>query len=98
MAITVKIAGTRSAVALSDASTEFVAIGPFVLYGDDFGVGESAVLHRLGPNGVFSPLTNKDGLVSVSSAPNSVYVEALGTYRITKSATAALASVGYEEQ
>lgn len=87
-----------SVAAVSGAGTEFVTTGPFVLYGDDFGVGEHCMLTRLGPSGVHKPMTNKDGAILVSHAPNTVYVEAFGTFRLIKTATAAEASVGYEEQ
>ena len=42
MAITVKIAATTAAD--SGAGTEFMTTAPFVLYGDDFGVDEHAIL------------------------------------------------------
>jgi hypothetical protein len=96
MAITVKIAATTNAVLITDASTEFVASGPFVLHGDGFGPDESAVLCCLGPKGVQRPATNRQGTIFVSALPNMVYVEAPGTYRIIKSATAIAAAVGYE--
>ena len=95
MAITAVIAATKDAA--SGATTEFTTVGPFVLYGDHFGWAESAKLQRLGPSGQYLDATNKDGVIRVASAPNMVYVEAPGTYRIDKSKTAAAASVGYEE-
>ena len=96
MAITVKIAPTINAA--SGAGTEFVTTGPFVLYGDDFAAGEHCMLTRLGPSGAQKPMTNKDGVILVSSNPNTVYVEAFGTFRLVKSVTSSEASVGYEEQ
>lgn len=97
MAITTVIAAKIAAVAITDATTEFVTTGPFVLYGDDFGVGESAILYRTGPSGL-RPATNEKGAILVSAYPNFVYVEAAGTYRVVKTATALAAAVGYEVQ
>ena len=94
MAITVKIAATKSAV--SGAATEFTATGPFVLYGDGFGVHEHAKLLRLGPSGAQHPLTNEREQVKVSAYPNTVIVGFPGTFRIDKMATNETASVGYE--
>jgi len=96
MAITVKIAATTAAD--SGAGTEFITTAPFVLYGDDFGVDEHAILTRLGPSGAHKPMTNKDGVIMVSAFPNTVLVDAFGTFRLIKTVTAVAASVGYEEQ
>lgn len=97
MAITSVIAAKTAAVAITDATTEFTTTGPFVLYGDDFGVGESAILYRTGVKGL-RPATNKDGVIRVSAYPNFVYVEAAGVYRVIKDLTVLTAAVGYEEQ
>ena len=95
MAITVVIAATKDPA--SGAATAFTTTGPFVLYGDHFGWGESAKLLRLGPSGQYLEATSKEGVVQVSAFPNMVYVDTPGTFRIDKGATAAAASVGYEE-
>ena len=95
MAIEVVIAPTVEAV--SGVSTEFIATGPFVLYGDGFGVHEKARLLRLGPSGTFQEATNDKVVIEVSAFPNMVVVDAPGTYRIQKFATVNQASVGYEE-
>ena len=95
MAIVTVIAATSNPA--SGAVTEFTTTSPFVLYGDHFGWAESAQLLRLGPSGEYLPATNKDGVVQVSAFPNMVYVDTPGTFRIDKGATAAAASVGYEE-
>ena len=97
MAITTKIAATTSAVEVTDATTELVATGPFVVYADNFAVGESVAVYRLGPSATFLPLTNKDGSVFLSAIPNMIYVEAAGTYRFVKTITATAASVGIEQ-
>jgi hypothetical protein len=57
MAITTKIAATTSAVAITDATTELVATGPFVVYADNFAAGESVAVYRLGPSAAFLPLS-----------------------------------------
>lgn len=95
MAITPIIAATIEAV--SGAATNFTANGPFVLYGDNFGLAEYAKLERLGPSGVYLEATNKAGVITLAKYPNMVYVEAPGSYRINKSVTHESASVGYEE-
>jgi hypothetical protein len=97
MAITATIAPTVLAVAPA-VGNEFIPTGPFVFYGDNFSEKEKAHLMRLGPSGAFVHATNKDGRIFVSAHPNMVYVDAKGTYRIDKDATAIAASVGYEEQ
>lgn len=97
MAIITVIAAKVEPVAITDATTEFVTTGPFVLYGDDFGVDESAILYRTGPKGL-RPATSEKGVILVSAQPNFVYVEAAGTYRVVKDATALTAAVAYEEQ
>ena len=43
-------------------------------------------------------MTNKDGVIMVSAFPNTVLVDAFGTFRLIKTVTAVAASVGYEEQ
>jgi len=96
MAITVVISATTAAA--SGAGTQFTTTGPFVLYGDNFAGTEFASLTRLGPSAAYSVMTNKDGAIGVGARPNSVYVEAAGTFRVDKPATVAAASIGYEEQ
>ena len=95
MAITVVVAATKDPA--SGATTEFTTTGPFVLYGDHFGWDESAQLLRLGPSGQYLPATNREGVILVGSQPNMVLVDVPGSYRLDKVATAAAASVGYEE-
>lgn len=96
MAITAVISNTTAAV-VPAAGNQFTTTGPFVLYGDNFASGESAILYRLGPSTNYSVATNKDGPIRVSDSPNMVYVEAPGTYRLGKTTTTAAAYVGYEE-
>lgn len=100
MAITVVITARTAAVALTDETTRFTTSGPFVLYGDGFGVNdfEKAYLYRLGPGGTYIQFTNEKGRAYVAHRPNTVYVEAAGSYQIVKTTTGAAASVGYEEQ
>lgn len=95
MAITVTIAPT--VLAVSGVATQFVASGPFVLYGDGFAEGEWCSLERLGPSGTYIKARNEKGVIKVGADPNMVYVEAPGSYRLRKSATRTAASVGYEE-
>ena len=95
MAITVVIAPTVHAV--SGIGTQFVASGPFVLYGDGFAEGERCVLERLGPSGTYIKATNEKGAIRVGAYPNMVYVEAPGSYRLSKGPTRSAAAVGYEE-
>lgn len=95
MAITVTIAPTTLAV--SGVATQFVASGPFVLYGDGFAEGEWCSLERLGPSGTYIKASNEKGVIKVGADPNMVYVEAPGSYQLVKSATRTAASVGYEE-
>lgn len=95
MAITVTIAPT--VLAVSGVATQFVASGPFVLYGDGFAEGEWCSLERLGPSGTYIKARNEKGVIKVGADPNMIYVEAPGSYRLVKSATRTAASVGYEE-
>ena len=96
MAVTTVIAAKTAAVALTDATTEFVASGPFTFYGDDFAVGEFAMLYRIGPSAALKPATTKLGVAMVSAYPNTIIVDHGGTFRVVKTLTAAQASVGYE--
>lgn len=95
MAITVVIAPTTLAV--SGSGTQFVASGPFVLYGDGFAEGEWCSLERLGPSGTYLKARNEKGVIKVGADPNMVYVEAPGSYRLSKEATGLAAAVGYEK-
>ena len=95
MAITVIIAPTVHAV--SGIGTQFVASGPFVLYGDGFAEGEQCSLERLGPSGAYLKARNEKGVIKVSANPNMIYVEAPGSYRLSKGPTRSAAAVGYEE-
>ena len=95
MAITVIIAPTVHAV--SGIGTQFVASGPSVLYGDGFAEGERCVLERLGPSGTYIKATNEKEAIKVGAYPNMVYVEAPGSYRLSKGPTRSAASVGYKE-
>lgn len=97
MAITSIIEATQAAVALTDTTTRFTTTGDFMLYGDNFGVDEFAILYRLGPSGDYKPHTVEDGVILVSAYPNGIRVDAAGSFQIVKTATAAAASVGYEE-
>jgi hypothetical protein len=98
MAITPKIAATKLAVLITDATTEFITTGPFLLYADGLAIGEHVMLHRKGPSANFLPATDKNGPIILSAFPNWIYVEAGGTFRLTKTASAANVVVGYEEQ
>ena len=95
MAITVIIAPTVHAV--SGVTTQFTASGPFVLYGDGFAEGERCSLERLGPGRTYIKATNEKGAIKVGAYPNMVYVEAPGSYRLSKGPTRSAAAVGYEE-
>ena len=95
MAITVVVAATKDPA--SGVATAFTTTSSFVFYGDHLGWDESVQLLRLGPSGRYLPATNKDGVIQVSAYPNMALVEAPGTYQVVKPATAATASVGYEE-
>ena len=95
MAITVTIAPT--VLAVSGVATQFVASGPFILYGDGFAEGEWCSLERLGPSGTYIEARNEKGVIKVGADPNMVYVEAPGSYRLRKGPTSIAASVGYEE-
>lgn len=97
MSITVIAACSVAAAVPAGAPTQFVTTGPFVLYADNFEVGQNAVLFRLGPSGTFKPATNEAGGIFVSAIPNVAYIDAAGTYQIQKDATSDSARVGYEE-
>lgn len=97
MAITQKIAPTKAEVPNGTVSTRFTTTGPFVLYGDGFGSGETAVLRRLGSDGLYSDATNEKGTIYVSNMPNMVFVDVPGLFEIRKTATQNNASTGYEE-
>jgi len=99
MAITSKISATMDAVSGADTAFTTTTRG-FWLYGDGFAHGESAVVMRpnVAGNG-FVPATSKGEVIGVSATPNIVFVDLpAGTYRINKTATAAAAAVGYEEE
>ena len=95
MAITTKISATTAAVT-PGADNEFTTSGPFTLYADDLAWGEHVTLWRLGPTG-YREATNKHGTITVSAAPNMVYIDAPGTYRLSKPETKQPAAIGYEE-
>lgn len=95
MAITVKIAPT--VLDVSGVDTQFVTSRPFVLYGDGFAEGEWCSLERLGPSGTYLKARNEKGVIKVGANPNMIYVEAPGSYRLSKGPTSSAASVGYEE-
>lgn len=98
MAITSIIAATKNAVA-AGAPTEFTTTTRgFWLKGAGFAAGEVAVVLGLGPDGTtYRPETNENGPFGVTEFPNTVFCDLpAGTYRISKVATAAEASVGYE--
>ena len=101
MAITTISALTgTTAVAFDTIGVDFVTSGPFVFYGDYFTgpiSGENATLYRLGPSGDYVPATNADGIIRIGAAPNTIYIDNGGNYRIGKTATLSTTSVGYEE-
>lgn len=97
MAITQNIAPTKDAVPDGTVSTRFVTTGPFVFYGDGFGSGQTAVLRRLGSDGLYSDATNEKGTIFVSNLPNMVFVDVPGSFEVRKTATQNNASTGYEE-
>lgn len=94
MAIVTIVAATQSAV----TSAEFTVTGPFILYGELFGIGESAVLQQEISTDVWRDATDQHGSVGVSNTPNTMYWDGFGTFRIRKSITQASAIVSYEEQ
>ena len=94
MAITVLINGVDTAVALGDA-TSFDITEPTPILADYMEEGEVALVYRLGPSGSYVAATNKNGAIYLSSRPNIALLEAAGTYKITKEATANEVYIGY---
>lgn len=70
------------------AATEFVTSGAFTIDADGLSGSEFLRLHRLGPSGNFFPLTNSKEEITLGEFPNTVYINAPGTYRIEKTETA----------
>ncbi len=96
MAITKVIDGVSAAKALPAAITDAFQITEVTgIFADNFGVGENAIVYRLGPSGSYKVATNKDGAIVLSAFPNTALLEAPGWYAITKDATAVAAHVGY---
>lgn len=95
MAITNVIDGVDEAVAVGDA-TEFSITEATTITADYFGRGEIARVYRLGPSGGYIAATNKDGSIWLSDIPNTVVLDAPGTYKIDKDVTNVAAYVGYE--
>lgn len=76
-------------------SETFEVSEPTTILADFIGVNEVCTLERLGPSGVYLPLTNKQGTVYLSALPNTFYIETNGTYRVHKFETERPATVGY---
>lgn len=58
---------------------------------------EGATLERLGPDAEYATATNKDGVIAVSNAPNTMFVDLPpGTYRLNKPQSIVAASFGFE--
>ena len=90
------INGVTAAVAIGAATSFTVAEGSIkVVIADGFAVGESAMIWRLGPSGSYVAATNKDGAMTLSNIPNMLILDVQGTYKVTKTATAEAAYVGY---
>lgn len=88
------IGATQDAV----TSAEFTTTAPFILYGEGFLDGESAVLQQEISTDSWRDVTDRIGSVGISNTPNTMYWDGIGTFRIRKGATQALATVSYEEQ
>lgn len=91
------IDGVTAIVALAGA-TAFTPTGPFVIDAVGLAVGEYVILNRLMSDEDYWPATNDKGPIVLSAFPNTVVVDAGGTYKITKpTVTAAAVTVGWEE-
>lgn len=99
MGITSKISATTEAV--SGETTAFTTTSRgFWLYGDGFAHGESAVVMRPNVAGDgFVPATSKNEVIEVSATPNVIFADLpADTYQLAKTATAAAAAVGIQEE
>lgn len=90
---------TEWIAATTDATTssQVDMAGPFIVYGVNFGKGESAVLQQL-IDGTWRDVTDERGSVGVSNTPNTMYWDGSGSFRIRKNPTQLAASVSYEVQ
>lgn len=96
MALAKVIDGVTAVVALAGA-TAFTPTGPFVLDAVGLTVGQFVILNKLNSDGTYRPVTNEKGAIVLSAIPNTVVVEALGTYKVTKPTVTAAVTVGWEE-
>lgn len=89
------IDGVTAVVALAGA-TAFTPTGPFVIDAVGLAVGEYLILNRLMTDGNYKPATNEKGPIVLSAFPNTVVVEAPGTYKLTKPTVTAAVTAGWE--
>jgi hypothetical protein len=98
MAITAISALASTAVVAAGASTAIVATGPVAIHADGLLANEFIYIWRLGPSGSYILLRNENGPIVLSLNPNTVYLDVANTYRLSKTATASVPAVGYEDQ
>jgi len=87
----------QTAVVALAGATAFTPTGPFVLDAVGLKVGEVCLVNKLQSDGTYRPVTNEKGAVFLSAVPNTIVIEALGTYKVTKPAATAAVTVGWEE-
>lgn len=85
MAQTKVIDAVTAVVALAGA-TAFTTTSAFTLDAVGLKVGEFVILHRLMSDGNYHVATNDKKAVVLSAFPNTIVVDAPGTYKVTKPA------------
>lgn len=90
------VMNAQTAVIAVAAATAFVAAGPFVADAVGLAVGEIVILNRLMSDGNYKPATNDKGAIILSAIPNTIVVEAPGTYKFSKPTVTAAVTVGWE--
>lgn len=96
MALTKVMDGVTAVVDLAAAGV-ITLTGPGVVDAVGLKVREVVIVNKLMSDGVYHPLTNKDGAVVLSAIPNVAILEAAGLYKLTKPQVTAAVTCGYEE-
>lgn len=95
MAQTKVVDAVTAVIALAGA-TAFSPTGPFVIDAVGLAVGEYLILNRLMTDGNYKPATNDKGAIVLSVHPNTVVVDAPGTYKLTKPTVTSAVTAGWE--
>jgi hypothetical protein len=96
MAQAIVMNGVTAVVDLAGA-TAFSPTSAFCVDAVGLGVNEYVIVNKRMSDGItYKPLTNSNGSVVLSAIPNTVIVDAPGTYKITKPTSTSAVTVGWE--